>query len=103
MPDPRKPSFLLIYFILALLLLNACGSTGSPTTLPPGVIPVVAAENFYGDMLKQIGGDRVSVTSILSDPTIDPHEYEPTVQEAIAVSEARLVMKNGGGYDGWMD
>jgi len=63
----------------------------------------VAAENFYGNIAKQIGGDRVSVTSILTDPTVDPHEYESNVQNAIAVSNARFVIKNGGGYDGWID
>ena len=93
----------LLCALLALLLLNACGSVTGSGSDSPSTIAVVAAENFYGDIVKQIGGDRVSVTSILADPTVDPHEYESSVQNAIAVSNARLVIENGGGYDGWMD
>ena len=49
-----------------------------------GRINVVAAENFYGNIVSQIGGDRVYVTSILSDPNVDPHEYESSVEDARA-------------------
>jgi zinc/manganese transport system substrate-binding protein len=66
-------------------------------------ILVVAAENFYGDIVQQLGGDQVSVTSILSDPDIDPHMYESNVQNAVAVSQAQLVVQNGDDYDTWMD
>ena len=64
---------------------------------------MVAAENFYGDIVQQLGGSHVSVVSILSDPNIDPHEYESNVQNAVAVSKAQLVIENGDGYDAWMD
>jgi zinc/manganese transport system substrate-binding protein len=53
--------------------------------------------------VKQLGGSHVSVTSIISDPNIDPHQYESNVQTAIQVSKAQLVIENGGGYDDWMD
>lgn len=87
--------------LLLLLLLSAC------ITLPPGspgspVIHVVAAENFYGDVARQIGGAYVTVTSIISNPNVDPHAYESSVQTAIAVYNARLVIENGDGYDSWM-
>ncbi len=75
-------------------------STASQTS---ATVKVVAAENFYGDVAKQLGGDHVSVTSILSDPNIDPHEYESDVQNAIAVSQADVVIENGLDYDTWMD
>lgn len=68
-----------------------------------GLLPVVAAENFWGDIAAQIGGAHVAVTSILSDPNIDPHEYESNVRDAIAVADSHVVVENGGGYDGWMD
>jgi zinc/manganese transport system substrate-binding protein len=67
------------------------------------VVEVVAAENFYGDVIKQLGGDRVDVTSILSDPNVDPHEYTSNVQTAQSISKAQLVVENGLGYDDWMD
>ncbi|HEV2655101.1 MAG TPA: zinc ABC transporter substrate-binding protein, partial [Ktedonobacteraceae bacterium] len=90
--------------MLFCLLLSACGGpAGGGATTAPGVINVVAAENFYGDIVQQLGGKHVSVTSVLSDPNVDPHEYESNVQNGIAVSKAQLVIANGGGYDGWMD
>jgi zinc/manganese transport system substrate-binding protein len=64
---------------------------------------VVAAENFYGDIAQQVGGSHVSVQSILSDPNVDPHEYEANTKSALAVSKAQLVIENSGGYDDWMD
>lgn len=66
-------------------------------------IPVVAAENMYGDVASQIGGAQVSVTSILSSPDQDPHLFEVTPSAARIVSRARLVISNGAGYDPWMD
>jgi zinc/manganese transport system substrate-binding protein len=93
-------------FILISFTLSACASRASsagPTPSGPGVIEVVSAENFYGNIVKQLGGSHVSVTSILSDPNIDPHEYESNVQDALAVTKAQLVIENGDGYDTWLD
>ena len=91
--------------IISLFTLSACGGTptGNGSTSNPQVIQVVAAENFYGDIVKQLRGSHVTVTSILSNPNVDPHEYESNVQTAIAVSKAQLVVENGNGYDAWMD
>lgn len=101
-----KKTYLWIAFsFIVVFLLSACsgGSAGSATPSSSTAINVVAAENFYGDMVKQLGGSHVSVTSILSDPNIDPHQYESNAQTAIQVSKAQLVIENSGGYDGWMD
>ena len=74
-----------------------------PASAAPGKINVVAAENFYGNIVAQIGGERVYVTSILSDPNVDPHEYESSVEDARALAAADMVVENSGGYDDWMD
>src|SRR5271157_4658233 len=66
-------------------------------------VNVVAAENFYGNIVSQLGGEKVNVTSILSDPNVDPHEYESSVDDAKAIAVADLVIENSGGYDDWMD
>ena len=66
-------------------------------------IRVVAAENFYGDVARQIGGDGVAVTSILANPDQDPHLFEAGASVARAVSAAQIVICNGLGYDPWMD
>jgi zinc/manganese transport system substrate-binding protein len=66
-----------------------------------GPIRVVAAENFWGSVAAQLGGDRVQVTSIVANPATDPHEYEPTAIDARTLAEAQLVIVNGAGYDPW--
>jgi zinc/manganese transport system substrate-binding protein len=65
-------------------------------------LQVVAAENFYGDVVNQLGGDRVSVTSILSNPDQDPHLFEASPKTARALQNASLVVYNGADYDPWM-
>jgi zinc/manganese transport system substrate-binding protein len=66
-------------------------------------INVVAAENFYGDVVSQLGGKRVAVTSILSNPDEDPHLFEASPKTARALQRADIVVYNGAGYDPWMD
>ena len=88
-----------------LLALGAAVPAGcsSPTpTDASGRIRVVAAENFWGDIARQIGGSRVQVTSLLSDPSADPHLYESNARDAAAVASARIVVVNGVGYDDFM-
>ncbi len=67
-----------------------------------GSCGVVAGENFWGNIAAQIGGDQVDVTSIISDPNTDPHEYEADVHTAAALAGARLVIENGLGYDDFL-
>jgi zinc/manganese transport system substrate-binding protein len=83
-----------IFLFLGVLILDA------QAAIP---IKVVAAENFYGNIVQQIGGDAVNVTSVMSDPNVDPHEYESNVEDAKAIAEADLVIENSAGYDDWMD
>ncbi len=66
-----------------------------------GPIRIVAAENFYGDIARQIGGADVAVTSILSNPDQDPHEFEASASTAREIADARIVIRNGAGYDPW--
>ncbi len=66
-------------------------------------IKVVAAENVYGDIARQIGGTNVAVKSILTSPSQDPHEFEAAVSTARAMAEARLVVYNGVDYDPWAE
>ena len=65
-------------------------------------IAIVAAENFYGDVAQQIGGDRVSVTSILSSPDQDPHLFETSPSILRKLAAAQIVIQNGLDYDPWM-
>ena len=82
--------------------LAACSTAAAGP--PPGSgrpIEVVAAENVWGSIAAQVGGDRVEVTSIIDNPAADPHDYEPTAADARALAGARLVIVNGIGYDPW--
>ncbi len=65
-------------------------------------IALVAAENFYGDVAKQIGGPDVTVHSILNNPDQDPHLFEVSPSVGRDVSAARIVIYNGIDYDPWM-
>ncbi len=65
-------------------------------------LSIVAAENFYGDIAKQIGGANVAVTSILTNPDQDPHLFEASASVARNLSAARLVVYNGVDYDPWV-
>src|SRR5436309_6051341 len=66
-----------------------------------GPLQVVAAENFWGSIASQLGGDRVHVTSVVASPATDPHDYEPTAGDARTMAGARLAIVNGIGYDPW--
>ena len=84
---------------LVVALLTGCVSTGGVAS--GGRIQVVAAESFWGSLASQLGGDRVRVTSIVSNPATDPHDYEPTPADGRALAGAGMVIVNGAGYDGW--
>jgi zinc/manganese transport system substrate-binding protein len=90
---------LLIFSGIALSLALAGCSTAATPQKDDGLIHVVASTNVYGDIVRQVGGDRVSVTSIISDPSQDPHSYEADAQVQLALSKADIVIQNGGGYD----
>jgi zinc/manganese transport system substrate-binding protein len=89
--------------VLALLVLAAAGTAcGSGMTgATSGQISVVAGENFWGSIAAQLGGSKVSVHSVVTDPNADPHEYETSTQDARAFADADFVILNGAGYDNW--
>ena len=68
-----------------------------------GKIAVVAAENFYGDIARQIGGDRVAVVSIMNNPDQDPHLFETTPGIVRQIAGAQIAILNGADYDPWME
>lgn len=82
-------------FVFSAFLL-AAGSGGK-------TVKVVAAENTYGDLVQQIAGIHAHVLSVISDPNVDPHEYESNVDDARQIADADFIVENGGGYDDWMD
>jgi zinc/manganese transport system substrate-binding protein len=63
---------------------------------------VVAAENFWGSIAAQVGGEHVTVHSIIASPDADPYSYEPTPADGRALATAQYVIYNGAGYDPWV-
>ena len=81
---------------------QAAGCASKPATSQNSQLVVVAAENFWGSIAAQLGGDKIQVGSIIANPATDPHDYEPTAADARAVATAGLVILNGVGYDPWV-
>jgi zinc/manganese transport system substrate-binding protein len=102
---------------------TACAGNGSGTARPGGpgaaaestvptgqtgptggrVVQVVAAENFWGSIVSQLGGAHAHVVSLISNPNTDPHAYEPTAADARALAGSQMAVENGLGYDPWVD
>jgi zinc/manganese transport system substrate-binding protein len=81
-----------------LLPLAACGTTAAASG---GRIKVVAAENFWGSIATQLGGEHAQITTIINSPDADPHDYEARPEDARAFADAQYVIVNGAGYDAW--
>jgi zinc/manganese transport system substrate-binding protein len=85
------------------LIVGLAGAMMAIAVAHAAPINIVAAENFYGDIAKQIGGPDVNVTSILSNPDQDPHLFEVSPSVGRAVSAARIVIYSGIDYDPWIE
>lgn len=84
------------------LLLSGCSSSETQAT-DATTVKVVATTNVYGQIARAVGGDNVEVNEIINSAAQDPHSYEPTARDKLTVSEASIVLANGGGYDYFMD
>jgi zinc/manganese transport system substrate-binding protein len=80
----------------------ASGATSANVANGSTVVNVIGAENEYANVLSQIGGRYVHVSSILNNPNTDPHTFESTPSVLAAVSAAQLILQNGVGYDTWI-
>src|ERR1700747_1182853 len=85
----------------AAVAVAGCGATSNSSAgaARNGKVDVVAAENFWGSIAAQLGGDKVAVTSIIVNPNTDPHSYEPTAGDGVAIARSRFAIVNGIGYD----
>lgn len=82
------------------LLAAGCATSTAPSRAGTA-LRVVAVESVWGSVAAQLGGDKVEVTDLISNPATDPHAYEPTTVDARAVAMAQVVVVNGVGYDAW--
>ena len=103
---PTRRTSLAPLVLTATLVLTACGDSASSTGTSPsddGGLSVVASTNVYGSIASAIAGDAATVTSVISDPSADPHSYEGNTRTQLELSRADVVIENGGGYDDFMD
>ncbi len=84
----------------ATLGLAGCAGAAPKAT---GVVHVVAAENFWGNITSQLGGRDVKVTSLITNPNADPHLFETDAADAATLAQAQVIIENGAGYDTWMN
>ncbi len=105
----KNTTLLRIIAPLAVLLVAVVGvlvafhHQNSDTSSNGQKLQIVAAENFWGSIISQIGGEHVEVTSIITDPSTDPHLYESNAHDAAALARANIVITNGLGYDDFID
>jgi zinc/manganese transport system substrate-binding protein len=93
-----------VVIVCTAALASACGSGVGGTGVggaSAGRLRVVAAENFWGSIAAQLGGSRVSVQSIIVNSSTDPHSYQPTASDGIALARSQMAIVNGIGYDAW--
>jgi len=97
---PRVAAAALSLSIATALTLTACGSADDAKA---SGITVVASTNVWGSVAEAVAGDSATVTSLIQDPSADPHSYESTPSDAAEVTDADLVVFNGGGYDEFVE
>jgi zinc/manganese transport system substrate-binding protein len=104
---PTRPAARIAAAAGAAALLAAaaagCGSATAGSAPSGGIISAIGTENEYANVLSQIGGRYVRVSSILNNPNTDPHTFEASAQVAKEVAAAELIVQNGVGYDTFMN
>jgi zinc/manganese transport system substrate-binding protein len=81
---------------------SIAGCAPTPTPEAEG-LSIVASTNVWGDIARSIAGDNATVTSFISNSAQDPHSYEASARDQLAMTRADLVIENGGGYDPFID
>ncbi|MBY8857029.1 zinc ABC transporter substrate-binding protein [Nocardia sp. CA2R105] len=83
---------------------TACGTSNTADSgTSSGKLEVVSTINAWGSIAAQLGGEKVHLTSIITSPDTDPHDYEPSPADARTVAAAKVFIENGVGYDAWAD
>ncbi|MFL4474868.1 metal ABC transporter solute-binding protein, Zn/Mn family [Paeniglutamicibacter sp. MACA_103] len=101
----RRTLRLIPLAVAGTLALAACGgnASGQESAAEQGRLQVVTSTTVYADLVSRIGGDLVEASPVINSVSQDPHSYEATSRDKLALSKAQLVVANGGGYDAFMD
>jgi zinc/manganese transport system substrate-binding protein len=98
----RAAVVLPVAVLLGTVLLGTTACATAAGSTDPRVVRVVASTNVWGNVASTVGGRHAQVTSLITDPAADPHEYEASARTRLAVSRADVVVENGGGYDDFL-
>ena len=102
----RTTARLLALFVALAVVpsaLTACAPGAAQPTPATAKLKIVASTSVWGSVIEAIGGDKVRVSSIVSNPNQDPHSFEASVRDQAAINSADLIFVTGNGYDGFMD
>lgn len=99
----KKQKFLGIILFLGLIIGIIVGCSNKKVSATTQKLNIVTTTDFYGEVAKAVVGDKGTFSSIINNPAIDPHDYEPTTKTAQIVSKADITVANGLGYDAWMN
>ncbi len=91
----------LLLLLIGAILLSGCAPSGQAPASVAGTPTVLATETFLGDIAQNIAGQRLQVETLLT-PGVDPHEFEPTPQDAVKIEKAQVLIVNGLGYETWL-
>ena len=96
----RRTLPVLAIVAITSLALAGCSATSAPESTG---VSIVATTTVYGDIAQTIVGDYGTVTSLIGDSTVDPHSFEASARDQLAIADADLVIANGGGYDPFVE
>lgn len=81
------------------LFLAGCAPQAAEEAVESDLPTIVVTTNMWADVVEQVVGEEYDVITLITDPAQDPHSYEATARDQLAIEEAELVVVNGGGYD----
>lgn len=81
--------------IAAAMTLTSCSAAETESSTPT----IVATTNVWANVAEQVAGDNFVVTALINDPAQDPHSFDASARDQLAVSESSIFIMNGGGYD----
>ena len=93
----KRSIFLLI---LVVLLISACSSLAKSSVPTDSKMHILATETFLGDIAQNVAGGRIKIETLLP-ATVDPHEFQPKPQDAVKITESKMLIVNGLGYETW--
>jgi zinc/manganese transport system substrate-binding protein len=88
--------------LVALMLLMLITPPSFAQTPASDPLQVVASFSILGDLIENVGGDAVAVTTLIG-PGVDAHTYDPAPADLVVLAEADVVFENGLGFEPWLD